>query len=260
MNIKDNSLDKFMQDNGIWRLANADDCLFHYTGMEAALKIKQEGIFGFNSKLMRDKNEFELGRAFMMLHPCSMPEGVSWEELCADVDDNVRCWTFSLCRNDESPEMVKSYSCGKPGGPVKLVFNSDSLYDAVNKRMYEDLERLNEVDNCRRCYHFLLPCLYAGRDCKKILLLKDYLFGDYLNRLIGLIPTLSTTEIAKACSYIFRTIVKAERYAHEQEFRLVKITFDGSDAKCTPFAPNSHLTFDITPVRCPLCHKAETPS
>ena len=252
-----NPLDKFLTGKHVWPDENEKPPeLSHFTGCVAAQSICRDRVLCFNSRKMEDQNEFQLGRMFMMLHPCKKVKEYSWEELCADAEKDVRCWTFSLCNVDNEKtkqEMIRKHCCGKPGGPAVLSFSFVELQQKVNAIMTEDMGNLQAPKN-QRCFHFFLPCLYAKKDHGVILKLLKYLFGEYYEELKETYTDkIDRRELAFACSYIFRAMVKADQYQNEHEYRLVKITFDGNDDKSLPFGIDCHPRSIPLPFSCPFC-------
>ncbi len=241
MLLTTNPLDKFLGELGVFpKMPDESLSLYHFTGQVAASAICQGDIRCFNSSQMSDPNEFQLGRMFMMLNPHRKMESYAWEELCADAERNVRCWTFSLCNPNETnrKQMFMKFCCGKPGGPAIVLFDLADLHAKVSEQMCIDMSNLH-MPQSMRCYHFLLPCLYASQDKAAISKLLSFLFGPYLKQLEEAYGNkLNARELAFACSYIFRAIVKADQYKGEKEYRLIIITFDGSNDRSRSFGIN----------------------
>lgn len=259
MDLKADTLDNFLADNCIGEIPNAKEVfLYHYTGADAAAAIIRDGAFCSNSDGMKDEHCFSLGRKFMKAHPCSLANGLNWNKLCSNTDKSVRSWIFSLCRNGNDMQMIQSYACGKPGGPAQLQFSFCDLYEDVHNEMSTDLSTLEQKPQASKCYHFLLPCLYFPSQEQYVLELEQFLFGEYLTSLVEQQSELCPKEFAFACKYIFLAMIKDDKYKGEQEYRLVKITFDGCDAKSQPFGIECRPKLEPLPFSCPFCKSVES--
>ena len=254
MDLKADTLDQFLADIGVGISPKAQDAfLYHYTGAEAAYKIRVGGVLCTNSQIMADEQNFKSGREILESQQCLLNYGLSWDELCANADKSVRCWIFSLCRNKDDMHMIQAYACGKSGGPTQLQFAFSDLYESVHREMEADLATWKTKKQADRRYHFLLPCLYYPSQKELIIKLEQFLFGEYLTLLMEQQSKLNYRDFAFACSHIFRAMVKADQFKDEEEYRLVKITFDGNDDKGQPLGIKYRPTLSPLPFICPLC-------
>ncbi len=237
MDTKKNSLDAFLlaKEGGLG-LALPEK-VYHYTTTLDEDKIKTE-LKCRNSTKHEDKQEFKLGLSLLQdIFPTFQKSS------------KVKCWTFSLCSENYNRRMLGKYSCSKQGSPLILEYNFDDIRRRVRALM--DKAIVDGALKARGCYYFL-PCLYRNKDEDAIWKLKAFLFGKYLSNLKCFLP-LSDDFLKEACSHIFRAMVKDEQYSFEQELRLVRITFTGSNMERIPFGFNPQPVFTSTIATCAFC-------
>ena len=232
MDTKDNKLDKFLWESHKGLRLQLPKKLYHYTGSKAVASIKNN-LKCFNASAMEDPIEFRLGRCF--LEQMKVQNDFPLNEVLSNpTEELVRCWTFSLCREGANIEMGRKYACSKEGYPVVLEFEYEPLAESVSVLMEDDLGK--ETSSPNPCeLHFLLPCIYSISHYSMIKKLQRFLFGEYYKWLCNKLRSMNNLQIACACSYMFRAMIKCDVYKKEQEYRLVKITFDGSNEKCVPY-------------------------
>ena len=233
MDVNENTFDKFLREDSNGLQLPLPEKLYHYTGSETVAPIKAN-LNCFNASTMEDPLEFRLG--FCFLQHMRVRGGYPLNEVLSDpAAESVRCWTFSLCMEGADVKMGRKYACPKEGHPVILEFEYEQISDAVRELMRKDLKNDDSTAGDLRALHFLLPCLYSVSHLSEIEKVQDFLFEDYYEGLCAKLQHIGRLEIACACSYMFRAMIKGNDYKKEQEYRLVKITLDGSDEISIPY-------------------------
>ena len=244
MDTQNNSLDSFLWEDGNGLRLEKPHELYHYTSSidEAAIRAELKCR---NSLEQEDKEEFRIGEELLKDIPAD-----------SDISKKVRCWTFSLCTKKNDKRMLGKYSCSKQGQPLLLEYTFQNLHSLVSILMGSAIEAHQIIE--KGCY-YLLPCLYQGQDNDNMTKLRDFLFGQYLEKL-KCQNFISEGFLTNACRHIFLAMIKAGKYSFEHEFRLVRITFDGRNEERIPFGFCEQPLCQVIQPTCPLiCVKEDEP-